>query len=738
MTRPPMTRPPLTGRRDSTPTCSAPPAADGVSARFDADEPVFAAHPHWSGDAAGPRFGDAVWVASGLRRPANKIASVWILRFPDEDPIWNLRLREIAFCLFNPHHRVLRQAGVFPAARPAQFRTVAQTCQQLTHLARWAITSGKHNELRCWTAEDFDAFRADRASQVGPSSVTNAVTAVRHLIGLAPALTHEGPAQDPWPGRSAYQVGRRPPRTDLATPAIPPDTWSPLLHAAWTYIHVFAGDLLHARDQLNGPDRSGRPSRATQAVGRDRDQTLQTWLADPANLIPVRGRGHRRNGAAGTVHWTALARLVFGPDYRYAFNLNGSAAQRRRAMVEQVAAAGRTRTVDDTEPAAMSPTCSEFTTVTRADGTPGPWRERTSRLQLAQELRMLRAACYVFIVALSMMRDSEIQEIQRGAVTTHYGSPAVVSRKTKHAPATPEARWWIIEPVAEAIAVAERLSRHPTHLFANLRRPVPSSSGRAAGDPGINAAKAIDLFIDHVNRHRQHTGLPHIPIARVRPHMFRRTMAILTGAEPDAEIALGMQLKHAARRALANRTTPGYYSADENWIAEFDNHLETVAARKLVDLLQRRRCGDTVAVGPGAARLHEGLDNTLARLDNQTTLRAHHADERAEVTLLRDQFAGLHFGTINHCIFDPQQAACQNALPAEQRGHAPLLGACQPARCRNSVVTDTHAPLWLAEEADLTRMLANRRLAPPRREALHARLADVQHITAALTRQQEN
>src|SRR6266511_5018022 len=35
--------------------------------------------------------------------------------------------------------------------------------------------------------------------------------------------------------------------------------------------------------------------------------------------------------------------------------------------------------------------------------------------------------------------------------------------------------------------------------------------------------------------------------AHVRPHMFRRTMSIITGQEPDAEIALGLQLKHAAR-----------------------------------------------------------------------------------------------------------------------------------------------------------------------------------------------
>ncbi|WP_190086423.1 hypothetical protein [Streptomyces longisporoflavus] len=51
--------------------------------------------------------------------------------------------------------------------------------------------------------------------------------------------------------------------------------------------------------------------------------------------------------------------------------------------------------------------------------------------------------------------------------------------------------------------------------------------------------------------------------------------------------------------------------------------------------------------------------------------------------------------------------------------------ACQPARCRNSVVTAAHAPVWLAEQEDLTRTLGDKRLAPARRAALHERLADV-------------
>jgi hypothetical protein len=84
-------------------------------------------------------------------------------------------------------------------------------------------------------------------------------------------------------------------------------------------------------------------------------------------------------------------------------------------------------------------------------------------------------------------------------------------------------------------------------------------------------------------------------------------------------------------------------------------------------------------------------------------------------------------------MFNAEQAECQSALPPDQRGQTPLIGACQPARCRNSVVTQSHAPIWLGEQADLLVRLRDPKLAAPRRQAIQARLTDVQRITAAMT-----
>ncbi|MEU7875792.1 hypothetical protein [Dactylosporangium sp. NPDC049140] len=99
--------------------------------------------------------------------------------------------------------------------------------------------------------------------------------------------------------------------------------------------------------------------------------------------------------------------------------------------------------------------------------------------------------------------------------------------------------------------------------------------------------------------------------------------------------------------------------------------------------------------------------------------------------MLRNEFPSLHWGTLNHCMWDAAYAACQKALPADQRGTAPLIGVCEPSRCRNSVVTRAHAPVWLAEEHDLQVMIGERRVSTPRLASLQSRLVDVQLVTDA-------
>jgi integrase len=323
----------------------------------------------------------------------------------------------------------------------------------------------------------------------------------------------------------------------------------------------------NADRKLNVP----RPSpRRTHRTASELDRRLEQWLADPTNRIPIRGADDPYGGPAGIPVWRLLERQVYGGGRQRGgqFLPRTAAGRRRRQLVERIAADGRIEIIGGraTHRERTIP-CKGFAAVSRPDGTQAPWRTEITLEELGDELRMIRAACYVFVAALSLMRDPELQEIERGALTTYYGAPAVKSRKIKHDPAQPVLHWWIIEPVAEAIAVAERLSWHPTHLFAAGTDPLPiPRKAPAWGRRGIHAASSIDFFIRQANATRARTGLEEIPLTRVRPHMFRRTMAIIASQEPDSEIALGLQLKHAARRALSS-STRRLAAANSSWVS---------------------------------------------------------------------------------------------------------------------------------------------------------------------------
>ena len=166
---------------------------------------------------------------------------------------------------------------------------------------------------------------------------------------------------------------------------------------------------------------------------------------------------------------------------------------------------------------------------------------------------------------------AEIHEITPGSIVDYYGTPAIKSTKGKHDPGLPIKHWWITAPVAEAVVVAEQLSTRAHRLFP---APAPPHAVGARSD------QMLDAFTAHVNTTSDRTGLQKIPPGHMRPHMFRRTMAMLTDQFPGSEIALGIQLKHIATRALANRSTQGYANADSSWAAHLESAIDAARFRR--------------------------------------------------------------------------------------------------------------------------------------------------------------
>src|SRR5699024_7660166 len=73
--------------------------------------------------------------------------------------------------------------------------------------------------------------------------------------------------------------------------------------------------------------------------------------------------------------------------------------------------------------------------------------------------------------------------------------------------------------------------------------------------------------------------------------------------------------------------------------------------------------------------------------------------------------------------------ACLQGLPADVASDGVMPNRCHPRTCRNSVITDEHAPIWIGEERDLLSKLSDRKMAPHNREQLQNELAEVQQIT---------
>ncbi|MFJ8003159.1 hypothetical protein [Streptomyces fagopyri] len=628
-----------------------------------------------------------------LRRPANLHPAEWKLKFDGLPGSWHLRAREMAMIALSPRHPKVLAAGIPAPRRPVDSRTAIRRLGPLRALAAWAAERGLPEDLGAWPEHQLHVrIAALKEEGLAVTSVVSHITVIRELHRCGPLLTGGGLLRDPWPGMSARAAagvavsGSR----GLSTPVIPPEVWFPLVRAAWTYIDTFAPDILRAQERW----RQLRADATLLSSGAG--DRLRTWLGDPGNRVPLHDEHlPPRIVDAGQVHWTLLSFLIGIDKKANIFDLNRGLRKVALDAVERGQCAS----------ASLLP---EYAQVGRADGTAGGWSRGLAPRSLRREIEILRVACYVFVTALSMMRDSEVQEILKGSVVEYFGAPAVVSAQIKGEEDFPRKQWWIIEPVARALVLAEEITPHPERLFTGIAGKVRNAERFAAGE-GIKA------FIEHVNARTDVNGLEPIPSHRVAPHMFRRTMSMLTDQFPGSEIALGIQLKHVASRALANRTTQGYAASAASWAKHLDAAVEAARFRSLRDLFDAHKANEPIGFGPGAdqlTRTFEAIRDAVA---------AQGGDATVEHALLKQARVSIRFGTLNNCLFDvanPVGAVCleNTVIPPGHTG--PLPDRCRPDRCGNSMIGPQHVEIWDSEERSLTKLLETRRLALGHRAAL--------------------
>ncbi len=683
------------------------------SSVFRDDEPVIAGRPLLPG-ACVPVFGQVnVWDFNGvLERPANVHASSWKVLFsgPLEDPYWNLIAREAFMAIMRPTHPAVVRAGVaLPIA--AHLRTVTAIASRLRVAADWAVKNGLSQHPDAWTQDDLRRrIRLLGESETAESTVRGHVAAMKLMADVGPLLTLAWPAGDPWPGQSARAVAmtakRSGPRAadELSTPVVPPQVWFPLVRAAWAYLHDFAPDILRADQRLQDLQAA-----AGSSVGIE--ERLRAWLADPDHNVPIHAPAEP--GEPPVVNWSMLA-LLIGCEERFRTRIHGDrgfpGGVRCRAMVDAAVAAGRVTT---------NVLATGLYEVTRPDGSTGPWHPGIDPRALMVLKAALRNAAFSLLAALTMMRDSEIHEIPRGCVVEHYSTPAIASTKIKGTSDRAGKRWWIADPVAEALGVAEAISVHPDRVFSPVKANIQDGTLVGAG--------MLAKFVETANAGRAWSGLDEIPETYIRPHMFRRTMAMLTDQFPGSEIATGIQLKHLATRALANAATRGYAAPDDSWAEHLETALGNVKFRQIKDLYQQHTAGQEIGFGGGADQLKAAFDDIAA------TVRARNGDERTADTLLRAAHIHIRFGVLNHCTADhtnPVGAAClENAIIPE--GHVgPLHERCRPDRCGNSLIGPEHLPIYDSHARRQLQIIDDPRTPVVRREAAERELEITNNVLA--------
>ncbi|WP_432008620.1 hypothetical protein [Streptomyces bacillaris] len=689
---------------------------------FRDDEPLIQTQPLLPG-ARSPLFGDrGLWDFNGVvERPANRWPTDWRIPYLEEmPPAMNLLARELAMIWFNPRHPAVLAKGIHLSPTWRAVSTVKKRFGILQQLSGFGGQLGLEGFAE-WSDDDFKGYLAwhreltakdknKRGRQTEEYTNTGHVRVIKDLYQFRRLLAGGGPRSDPWPGISARKVLELGAEV-IRTKAIVPEAWFPLVKDAWAYIDVFSADILKA--SANFENLQQRARRVTPTEG---EEILRRWLADPNNRVPVRlVRTAPRTDYE--VNWTLLTWMVglsFSNPSAQMFNSSQRWGRVRRRPVEEAVARGQVT---------MNPLVDPVK-VARADGSRGPWHPSLQGQELWIERTTLRNACLVFCLALSMMRDNEVRAVLRDSVVEYYSSPAVKSTKRKLTPDLPTKHWWIIRPVAKSIDIASQLSVHPELAFAAINEGEP--------DAVIDTQKAILSFVRAVNIRRQYTGLAEIPKAKITPHMFRKTMAMLTRDFPGSEIATGMQLKHVATRALANRITQGYMEKDPSWAKYLEDAITDRRFDRLKELYDADGRGESVGFGPGAERMRATFAAVRHKAEQfRSTGKAQRGDKRVEYDLLRRTKFSIRFGKLNHCTMDddnPVGAKCIEDAVVPEGHRGPLHDRCRPSRCGNSFVTIDQIPIWKAEHGSLSRLRGLPNLPRPRRDLIDEQLADVEIV----------
>ncbi len=245
-----------------------------------------------------PRFGDMPrWDLTAGGIAPNLSPSRAHLRFDDLPDDWVPIAKTLAMAMLQPTHAAVREAHVYRSNRPYKTKSIQHALVELRHLAKWAGTRAYTADLSRWTDDHSKAYLASVRATRAVTAEHSANDLLRHLVTFGPLMQNGGLRVHVGSSKTGSSG-------EIKTPVIPPDAFWPLIRACWTYIDVFAPDVLAARDEINTLDDRPRPDNPLTAQAIDR--AIDAWLASPDGFMPLHiytlGRGR-----AGEINLDGLA-----------------------------------------------------------------------------------------------------------------------------------------------------------------------------------------------------------------------------------------------------------------------------------------------------------------------------------------------------------------------------------------------------------------------------------------------
>ena len=324
-----------------------------------------------------------------------------------------------------------------------------------------------------------------------------------------------------------------------------------------------------------------------------------------------------------------------------------------------------------------------------------PWLDAIDFYEVDAWVRRLATACLVVIEYLSGMRPEECLNLRRGCC--HQSDPAdalsgfeIRGRIFKGRPVGRAGRgdqgsahtWHVIEPVAKAVAVMERLHAHDL-LFSAAAFGIGAGRARDRSPRTTRVNASMRRLIEWCNGAAGGPGRPLIPPdprGAVTIMRFRRTIAWFVYRLPHGLIALGNQYGHvnlAQTARYGNRIRSGMSEVLEEHAFALRDHLESAA--------ERLDAGEGVS-GPASERYTGGI------MEYKGTFRGRVLTRRGAKDLIENPSLRIYDNSEQFvaCCYDATQALCHEdneRLPGIER--SPDLTRCEPA-CPNITRTDTH------------------------------------------------